>query len=449
MNKKLLFWAFNVSLGGFLFGMDTAVISGAEQAIKNYWQLSKYMHGFTIAVALYGTIVGAALGGFPADKYGRKPTLMAVGVFFFVSALGTALVSELWSFIALRFIGGICIGASSVVAPVYISEIAPSQYRGRMVAAFQFNIVLGILIAYLSNYLLAGNPATDWRYMLGIVCVPSLVFCLLLLNTPESPRWLILHANKPDQAKEILSITEANPSEKFTEIVQSAQSEKHTEALFNKKYFKPLLLAFGIAFFNQWSGINAIIYYAPRIFNMTGLGQQQALLSTAGIGVINLLFTCLGWSLIDHYGRRSLLLLGSIAMAIVMLACSWAFYTETYGMVPWCIFGFIATFAVSQGAVIWVYISEIFPTKVRAKGMAWGSLTHWVFAALITNVFPIMAESLGGGPIFLFFGLTMVAHWVFSKYFMPETKGVSLEELQEKLMIQKRNNAKHLYTLVP
>jgi MFS transporter, SP family, arabinose:H+ symporter len=434
MNKKIILWAFTVSLGGFLFGMDTAVISGAEQAIHDYWHLSTWMHGFTIAVALYGTIVGAGLGGIPADRLGRKPTLLAVGFLFFVSALGTALVTDLWSFIALRFIGGICIGASSVVAPVYISEIAPSQYRGRMVAAFQFNIVLGILMAYLSNYALAGNPATDWRYMLGIVSIPSIIFTVLLYFTPESPRWLILKGNRPQQALDILKLTEAEPEARFQEIAAQATETVQQENLFQKKYSKPILLAFMVAFFNQWSGINAIIYFAPRIFKMTGLGQSEALLSTTGIGLVNLLFTVLGWSLIDIYGRKILLIIGSIAMALVLATCSWAFYTETFGIVPWCIFGFIAAFAMSQGAVIWVYISEIFPTQVRASGMAWGSLTHWVLAALITNIFPGLAESIGGGPIFLFFAFMMVLQWVFAQYFLPETKGVSLEELQKKLM---------------
>jgi MFS transporter, SP family, arabinose:H+ symporter len=436
MNSKLVLWSITVGLGGFLFGLDTAVISGAVGDIEQLWQLDKLNLGFAVAMALYGTVVGAAFGGVPADKFGRKPTLLWIGILFFVSAVGAAVAQDVNTFMLFRFIGGLSIGASSVVAPVYISEIAPPQYRGRMVISFQANIVIGILIAYVSNYLLEGIGDNDWRWMLGIVAIPSLIFSIMMLFTPESPRWLILHKGDEATARKVLAITDPSVDKAVEDIKASAESEKASgiEPLFSKKYSLPLILAFLFAFFNQASGINAIIYYAPNIFEMTGLGKDSALLSTAGIGVVNLIFTIAGWYLIDRFGRKTLMYIGSIGYIVSLALIAYAFKTEAHNLTTYYIFMFIASHAIGQGAVIWVFISEIFPNSVRASGMAWGSLTHWVFAAVIANVFPVFAKQFGGAPIFAFFAVMMVLQLLYVWFMMPETKGVSLEDLQKRLI---------------
>jgi MFS transporter, SP family, arabinose:H+ symporter len=436
MNKKLILWSITVGLGGLLFGLDTAVISGAEQTIQKLWGLDNWQHGLAMAMALYGTIFGAAFGGIPADKYGRKQTLIWIGVLFFVSALGSAVAGDVNMFMLFRFIGGLSIGASSVVAPVYISEIAPAEYRGRMVISFQANIVLGILVAYVSNYLLQGTGDNDWRWMLGIVALPSLLFSVLMFFTPETPRWLLLNKGDEAAARQVLAIANPNVDAEIDAIKASAKNTNQAtnDTFFSKKYSLPILLAFLIAFFNQASGINAVIYFAPRIFEMTGLGKDSALLSTAGVGVINMIFTIGGWLLIDRFGRKSLLLIGSIGYIISLALIANAFYTQSYAFVPLYIFAFIASHAIGQGAIIWVFISEIFPNSVRASGMAFGSLTHWVFAALLANVFPVLAAKYGGGPIFAFFSFMMVFQLLFTIFMMPETKGVSLEDLQKKLV---------------
>jgi sugar porter (SP) family MFS transporter len=434
MNSKLILWSITVGLGGFLFGLDTAVISGAEQNIQKLWNLNSWQHGLAVAMALYGTVIGAAFGGIPADKLGRKKTLLAIGILFFFSAIGSAVANDVNTFMLFRFIGGLSIGASSVVAPVYISEIAPAQYRGRMVISFQLNIVFGILIAYVSNYLLKGGE-NDWRWMLGIVAFPSLIFSVLMLFTPETPRWLLLNKGDEAAARKVLSITEPSVDAAVEEIKTSAQHDNTgiKETFFSKKFTTPIVLAFLFAFFNQMSGINAVIYYAPRIFKMTGLGEDSALLSTAGVGVVNLLFTILGWGLIDRYGRRVLMYIGSIGYIISLGLIAFAFFNQSYANVPLYVFAFIAAHAIGQGAVIWVFISEIFPNAVRASGMAWGSLTHWVFAAIIANIFPIFADKFGGGPIFAFFSFMMIFQLIYVWRMMPETKGVSLEDLQKQL----------------
>ncbi|HAD13871.1 MAG TPA: MFS transporter [Saprospirales bacterium] len=437
MNNKLILWSITVGLGGFLFGLDTAVISGAEQTIQKLWQLDDWTHGLAIGMALYGTVFGAAFGGIPADRIGRKKTLLWIGILFFVSAIGAAIAQDVYTFMLFRFIGGLSIGASSVVAPVYISEIAPAEYRGRMVISFQVNIVLGILIAYVSNYLLLGvGGENDWRWMLGIVALPSLLFSGMMLLTPETPRWLLLHQGDEQSAREVLSITEPDVDKAVEEIKASAQQEKGQsgESLFSGKFKIPIILAFLFAFFNQVSGINAVIYYAPRIFEMTGAGASTALLSTTGIGVVNLIFTFVGWYLIDRYGRKNLMYIGSLGYILSLALIAFSFYTESYTLVPVYIFAFIASHAIGQGAVIWVFISEIFPNSVRASGMSLGSLTHWVFAALIASVFPVLANQFGGGPIFAFFSLMMVLQLLYVWRMMPETKGVSLEELQGRIL---------------
>lgn len=436
MNSKLVLWSITVGLGGFLFGLDTAVISGAEKDIQRLWNLDDISLGFTVATALYGTVFGAAFGGIPADMFGRKKTLLWIGILFFVSAIGAAVAQDPTTFMIFRFIGGLSIGASSVVAPVYISEIAPPQYRGRMVISFQFNIVFGILIAYVSNYLFDGfGGDDDWRWMLGVVALPSLLFSIMVLFTPESPRWLITRKGDESHAREVLAITEDDVDKAVNEI-KASQGENNgvQESFFNKKFTTPIILAFLFAFFNQLSGINAIIYFAPRIFEMTGLGQSGALLSTAGIGLVNLVATIGGWYLIDRLGRRTLMFIGSVGYIVSLALVAYAFYTNGHALTTYYIFAFIASHAIGQGAVIWVFISEIFPNSVRASGMAWGSLTHWVFAALIANTFPYFASTFGGAPIFAFFSFMMVLQLLYVWFMMPETKGVSLEDLQKRLI---------------
>lgn len=435
MNSKLVLWSITVGLGGFLFGLDTAVISGAEQDIQKLWNLSDWSHGLAIAIALYGTVIGAMFGGVPADAYGRKKTLIAIGLLFFFSALGSAMAGSVNVFMVFRFIGGLSIGASSVVAPVYISEIAPPKYRGRMGISFQMNIVLGILLAYVSNYLIEGG-ANDWRWMLGVVAAPALAFSGLMLLTPETPRWLLLHKGNERKAREILSITEENVEDAVIAIKKSAeeQLQGHKEKLFQKKYTRLILLAFLFAFFNQLSGINAVIYFAPRIFEMTGSAKSSALFSTIGIGVVNLIFTIFGWVLIDRLGRKILMYVGSIGYIVSLALIAGSFFNESYANVPFYVFMFIASHAIGQGSVIWVFISEIFPNSVRASGMALGCFTHWIFAAIIANVFPILATHYGGGFIFSFFSVMMIFQLLYVWFLMPETKGVSLEDLQKKLM---------------
>jgi sugar porter (SP) family MFS transporter len=433
MNRNLILWSITVALGGFLFGMDVAVISGAEQVIQKLWNLSPLMHGTAIAIALYGTIVGALIGGIPANKIGRKKTLIWIGFIFLISSVGSAIANDVNVFMAFRFLGGLAIGASSVVAPVYISEIAPPKYRGRMGIAFQLNIVAGILFAYVSNYLLRGvDGENDWRYMLGVVAIPSLLFSILMFLTPESPRWLILFRNYETEARKIFALSGASAEELINEIKKSALQK--TESLFSGKFAKPILFAFLIAFFNQLSGINAIIYFAPRVFEMAGLGKDSAFLSTAGIGIVNFVFTLVGWYLIDRSGRRKLLLIGSIGYIISLSLIAFSFSGDTHSGITWFVFMFMAAHAIGQGAVIWVFISEIFPNSVRAAGMSLGSLTHWFFAALISQTFPFFAKSFGGSYIFGFFAVMMVLQLLFVWKLMPETKGIALEDMGSTIM---------------
>ena len=434
MNKHVLFWSITVGLGGLLFGMDVAVISGAELAIQQLWQLDSFTHGLAIAAALYGTVIGAALGGIPADLFGRKKTLFWIGLSFFVSSIGAAIAPDVNLFMLFRFLGGLGIGASSVVAPIYISEIAPAKHRGKLVISFQLNIVLGILIAYVSNYFIQGME-NDWRIMLGVVSLPSLLFSILILLTPETPQFLLLKRNDLAGARKVLALADPNPEETIERIQTNAKQNTAVERLFSGKFIWPLTLAFLFAFFNQMSGINAIIYYAPRIYELTGLGKESALLSTAGIGIANLLFTLLGWYLIDSVGRRVLMFIGSIGYIVTLSLIAFAFYTESYTYVPIYIFAFIASHAIGQGSVIGVFISEIFPNSVRASGMAWGSLTHWVFAALVANFFPLFTESYGGTLIFGFFAVMMVAQLAYVAFMMPETKGANLEDIEKSIIM--------------
>ena len=434
MNKRLALWSITVGLGGFLFGLDVAVISGAEQAIQKLWGLSDWLHGTAIAMALYGTAFGAALGNIPANKLGRKKTLIWIGVLFFVTSIGAALSTNVYLFMFFRFLSGLSIGASSVVAPVYISEIAPSKYRGRMVLSFQLNVVSGILIAYFSNYLLEGvGGANDWRWMLGVVAIPSLIFSILMLFTPETPRWLVLFKKDDEAAKRVLALTGEASDHLIEEIKASVSSLK--ESLFNRKFLRPLVLAFLIAAFNQLSGINAIIYFAPKVFEMAGIARNGALLSTVGIGVVNLIFTLSSWYLIDRFGRKSLMYIGSIGYIFSLTMIAVSFNSADHSLIVYYVFLFIASHAIGQGAVIWVFLSELFPNSVRASGTSFGCLTHWVFAALVAQVFPFFASNVPGAWIFGFFAFMMVLQLLYVWKMMPETKGIALEDMGSQVIL--------------
>ena len=436
MKRALFFHAVVAALGGFLFGFDTAVISGAEQAIQDLWQLDDFNHGLAVAIALYGTVMGALFASFPVNKLGRKQTLFWIGVLYLISALGSALAPEIYSFMILRFIGGVGVGASSVAAPMYISEIAPAKQRGKLVAMFQFNITLGIVIAYFSNYLMSGIGENAWRWMLGVEAIPAFIFASLVFFLPKSPRWLIAIKGDEDAARKVLQeVSNENIDTAVSEINLSIASAKAGAGhFFSAKYRKPVMLAFLFAMFNQFSGINAIIYYAPRIFEMTGLGASASLLSSTGVGVTNIIFCIVGLFIIDFAGRRSLMYIGSFGLILTLSLVAYGFFAEQFAGIPAFIFLYIAFFSMSQGAVIWVFIAEIFPNRIRAQGQSFGSFTHWILAAIIANVFPYFASQFGGGPVFSFFAVMMFLQLLFVWKIMPETKGRSLEELEKEMV---------------
>jgi sugar porter (SP) family MFS transporter len=442
MNGKNVFvWSLVIALGGFLFGFDTAVISGAEQAIQKYWSLNSFQHGLTVSIALIGTVIGSLLGAIPCDRLGRKKTLYLIAILYLISSLGTSLSSNWYLFLFFRLLGGLGVGASSVTAPIYISEISPAERRGKLVGLFQFNVVFGIVISYLSNYLIGLTGEHSWRLMLGIQAVPSAIFFLLLKFVPESPRWLIAKKGKIKEARDILNIINPATAEKIqSDILLSAQEEEktvHKDPLFSIRYKTPVMLAILFAVFNQVSGINAIIYYAPRIFEMTGLGASSSLLSTVGIGIVNFSFTLLAMNFIDKIGRRTLMLIGSFGLILTLALVASTFYSQNFNgwAVTVYLLVYIAFFAFSQGAVIWVFISEIFPNQVRAKGQTLGSTTHWIMAACIAFSFPYLAEKAGGGNTFMFFSVMMCLQLLFVWKLMPETKGKSLEHIEHTLVL--------------
>lgn len=437
------------ALAGFIFGFDTVVISGANQPIKELWHttaISPWFHGFFImSMALWGTVVGALFGGVPTDKYGRKKILLWIGIFFSVSAIGSALAQDPYTFSFFRFMGGLGIGISSVAAPAYISEISTPATRGRLVAMYQFNIVFGILIAFLSNYFLKGTGGVnDWRWMLGVMAIPSLIYTVLVMGIPESPRWLVAK-NKLEEAKKVFQrIGVANAGAVIESVKTGLKHEMaagHSTGFFNRKYKTILWLAFFIAFFNQWSGINFILYYAPEILERAGLASIDSLKNSIFIGSTNLLFTFVGLYLIDKLGRKTLLILGSIGYIVSLALVAYAFKaTASPAFLLTFLLLFIASHAIGQGAVIWVFIAEIFPTRIRARGQSFGAGTHWVFAAIITLITPVFLDETNGvfrdnpWPIFAFLAFMMALQliWVLTK--VPETKGVSLEDLEKKLV---------------
>jgi sugar porter (SP) family MFS transporter len=428
------------ALGGFLFGFDTAVISGPTSSLETVFELTQWRLGFTVATALIGTILGALFVGYPGDRYGRKNVLIILATFYTVSAMGSALAQQWHFFLFFRFIGGIAVGGASVMSPMYIAEIAPARNRGKLVALQQFNVVTGILIAFLSNYLIAQTSLENaWRWMLGVETVPAALFFFLLFTIPRSPRWLMMHGRKEEASRVLQKIGNPRHEEVIREIEESIKgaSEEKREPLFQRKYSLPIITTILIAMFNQLSGINAIMYYAPRIFEMTGLSNNTALLQSVAIGVTNMIFTILALFTIDRFGRKRLLIIGSFGMIFFLGMIARSFYIEEFDgySVMLYLIGFIAFFGYSQGAVIWVFISEIFPNRVWAKGQALGSFTHWFMAAAVSWIFPVAANapSIGGGHSFAFFSLMMVLHLFFAWRIVPETKGKSLEQIQSEI----------------
>lgn len=438
MNKRFFLYksAVVASLAGFLFGFDTVVISGAEQTIQQLWDLNSTLHGLAISMALWGTVVGSLIGGWPAEKFGRKNTLLWIGILYLSSAIGSAMAPEVYTFMISRFIGGLGVGISTVAAPMFIAEIAPPKYRGRLTGMFQFNIVFGILVAFLSNSLIGGIGEHAWRWMLGVEALPAFIFASFCIGLPESPRWTIIH--QKDRIGALNVLKKINPDfssveldDLVNEIQSSGNEKKTTGTFFSRQLLKPISLAFFVAFFNQLSGINAILYFSPRIFQMTGLESQAALLQSVGIGVTNLIFTFVGLWLIDRLGRRKLLYIGSFGYLASLGLTTWAFSSGHFTIVPILIFAFIAAHAIGQGTVIWVLISEVFPNKHRASGQSLGSFTHWFFAALLTLVFPFMAEVLKPEYIFGLFCGMMGLQLIWVRFFVPETKGISLEKMEK------------------
>ncbi len=440
MSTRLFIWSLTAALAGFLFGFDTVVLSGAEQTIQKLWSLNPMLHGLAMSMALWGTVLGALIGSWPTDHIGRKKTLLGIGILYFVSAIWSGLATDVNSFMIARFIGGLGVGISTVAAPLFISEISPAQYRGRLAGMFQFNIVFGILIAFVSNTFLGGIGEDAWRWMLGVEAVPALIYGLMCFGLPESPRWLIGRKEDREGGVAVLRLihpeaSEAEIESKADEIAAVSHDSASAGGFWSVRLRTPILLAFFIAFFNQLSGINAVLYFAPRIFELTGLGEKTALLQSVGIGVTNLIFTFVGLWLIDRLGRRTLLYVGSLGYIASLGLCAWAFFTETYSIVPACIFAFIAAHAVGQGAVIWVFIAEIFPNRHRAQGQSLGSFTHWIFAALLTLLFPSMVTAFAPGAVFLFFCFMMVLQLIWVKVMVPETKGRPLEEIEHEMAV--------------
>ena len=446
MNNKIFIFSITVALAGFLFGFDTVVISGANKPLQELWALSPFMHGtFIMSMALWGTVLGSLMGGIPTQKMGRKKTLFWIGVLFFVSALGSAVVSDPYLFSFFRFIGGVGVGVSSVAAPIYISEITSSDKRGQLGGLYQFCLVFGILVAFISNWALKGfDGANDWRWMLGVEAIPALAYTLMVLKVPHSPRWLVLQKGDEQEALSVLTLIYQKVDEAkrhLAEIKLDRQESSGHDRLFQKKYKKVLYLGFLIAFFNQLSGINFVLYYAPQILEQAGLGGSDSLFNSIAIGIVNLIFTLIGVRLIDRLGRRQLIIIGSVGyiLSLVMVGVCFQYALSSTLLLTFiCLF--VAAHAIGQGAVIWVFISEIFPNRVRSYGQSWGTGTHWVFAAIITMITPFFIDDSEGifrdnlEVIYYFFAFMMVLQLLWALFKMPETKGISLEDLEKELV---------------
>jgi MFS transporter, SP family, arabinose:H+ symporter len=438
LNAVLLRSTVVAALGGLLFGFDTVVISGTTQSLTELFHLTPLSLGVTVSSALAGTIVGSMLAGIPGDAYGRRDSLRILAVLYLISAIGCGLAWNWTALVTFRVIGGLAIGGSSVLGPMYIAEIAPAKYRGRLVGLFQFNVVFGILLAYFSNYLIGtiGLGATEWRWKLGIAAVPAAIFLLMLLGIPRSPRWLA-KKGRVEEAREVLRITgEGNYEQELQDIVASIDAEHHAgDRLFNGKYGLPIFLAVSIAMFNQLSGINGILYYLNQIFAQAGFNKVSSDLQAVAIGATNLIFTMIAMALIDRVGRKKLLLTGAVGTTVCLAGVSYVFLSRSHeSWLVWLLVAYIAFFAFSQGAVIWVYIGEVFPNRVRAAGQSLGSFTHWVMAGIISLGFPAVAAKSGGYP-FVFFSVMMAVQFLVVLLWYPETKGISLEEMQKKLGI--------------
>ena len=439
LNGYLIKSTIVAALGGLLFGFDTAVIAGTTHDLTQTYHLTPGLLGFTVASALYGTIIGAMLAGWPGDRYGRRDSLRIMAVLYLVSALGCAFAWNWDALVAFRFIGGLGIGGSSVLGPMYIAEIAPAKWRGRLVGFFQFNIVFGILLAYFSNFIIGQMQfgLAEWRWKLGVSAIPAVFFFAMLFGIPRSPRWLV-KKRRVSEARDVLKLSgEKDFEAELQEIVQSIDAEhgRGSEPLFTRKYRLPIFLAVSIAMFNQLSGINVILYYLNDIFAKAGFNKMSGDLQSVAIGATNLIATLIAMAIIDRVGRKKLLLIGSVGTAACMAGVASVFLTHTHdNLLVWLLIGYIAFFAFSQGAVIWVFISEVFPNRVRAKGQSLGTFSHWFMNALISGIFPLMAASSGGAP-FVFFSLMMVLQFFVVLFLYPETKGVSLEEMQRKFGI--------------
>ncbi|TDS12827.1 sugar porter (SP) family MFS transporter [Maribacter caenipelagi] len=443
--NRIIVWSITVALAGFLFGFDTVVISGANEPIKQLWNTSPLFHGtFIMSMALWGTVFGSLFGGIPTKNLGRKKTLLWVGILFLVSAVGSALAQDPYSFSAFRFIGGVGVGISTVAAPIYISEITSKENRGKMVGLYQFWLVFGILIAFVSNWLLKGfDGINDWRWMLGVEAIPAFIYTIMVFTVPESPRWLALHKKDDAAALKILEIihSKEKAAQQLTEIKTDLKHTTKSESLFQKKYSKVLYLAFFIAFFNQLSGINFVLYYAPEILEQAGLGGKESLFNSIAIGIVNLVFTFIGIRLLDKLGRRQLIIIGSIGYIISLIMVGLCFQMDLGSTLTLTfICTFVGSHAIGQGAVIWVFISEIFPNSVRAYGQSWGVSVHWIFAAIITLITPFFLDATEGvlkdqvWYIYYFFCAMMVLQLIWALTKMPETKGVSLEKLSMELV---------------
>lgn len=434
MHSKLWLWAITAALAGFLFGFDTVVISGADQALQEKWQTSDLFHGSVVmSMALWGTVVGALFGGIPTDRFGRKNTLIWIGALYFVSAIGSALANDPYTFALMRFIGGLGVGASTIAGPAYISEIAPEKKRGQLVSLYQFNIVFGVLIAFISNYFLNGIGEGAWRWMLGVEAIPAVVYTALAFILPRSPRWL-LSKGRDEEAREVLEQIEVerDVDEVVKELRDDLDGTDTNETIWMKKYRFPVMLAFLIAFFNQMSGVNAFYYYAPRVMQEAGLGDESALLSTIGIGVVNVLFTLAGVALIDRIGRKLLMYICSAGYILSLGGVSLAFALDWQGLVvPGFFVLFVAAHAIGQGTVIWVFISEIFPNHLRGAGQSFGSSVHWVLAAVVPSLVPVAFSTIGPASVYAIFCFFTCLQLVFVIFMMPETKGITLEKLSK------------------
>jgi sugar porter (SP) family MFS transporter len=427
------------ALGGLLFGFDTAVISGTTSALTRTYHLTPALLGVTVFSALVGTVIGAMVAGIPGQKFGRRDSLRVMAIFYVLSAIGCALAWNWPSLIVFRFIGGLGIGGSSVLGPMYIAEISPPDWRGRLVGFFQVNIVVGILLAYISNAIIGSMHvgANDWRWMFGASGIPAVLFLITLFIIPRSPRWLVTQSNLRE-ALEVLRLTGVTrPQEELDEIVASVHLERSStnEPLFSRQYRKPIIIAWTVGMFSQLSGINAILYYLNDIFALAGATKVSGNLQAIAVGATNLVATLIAMAVIDKLGRKKLLLTGTVGLAICLTIISVLFFTKAHlGWLVGLLMAYIACFAVSQGAVLWVYISEVFPNRVRSKGQSLGSSAHWIFNALISLVFPVMAKSSGAYP-FVFFAAMMVLDFFLVLFYYPETSGISLEQMQHKLGI--------------